>query len=99
MLYIVWFLVTLFSIGLHVPFFLSSLYNLIMLVAVGSALPKGKGQSGDIMQVLRTVSPIMAMSGSVVAFSVGDTVLGVLGMIAGVSGFLWAVYDLTARKS
>ncbi len=112
LIFITWFSATVSAIGLHVqfemiaglgvseaPVFLSSLYNLVLLLGVGSALPKGKGQSADIVRVLNAITPLMVLSASFVAFGIGETLLGAIGAISAVTGLIWSWYDVIIRAS
>lgn len=104
LLYIIWVSLTIICLGARVPFqimptdianipvFLGSLYHMIILVAVGSVLPVGK-RFGGIFQAFRLIPSLIATAMGAVVLYRNDLTLGILGIISGISGLIWAVYD------
>jgi len=111
-IYIVWVLITLFVIGLRVPFsiiiepnlnslgeLLGSLYHLVLLVVIGTIIPKSEKTELSIARLIfNLIIALLTISAGIVALQRNDIIMGVIGLITGISRLILLIIEYAEKK-
>jgi len=105
LIYITWSLITIFTIGLRVPFsivgeatniptFIASFYHIFILVIIGAIIPKSEKKELLIASIITTIFlAVIALAGAILALLRGDTVAFALGVLSFVIGIVKSYID------
>jgi len=104
-IYLVWTIITIFTIGLHTPFtivgeavniatYITSFYHIFMLAIIGAIIPKSEKKELLIASVLATIFlAVIALAGAILALEKGDIAAFILGVLAFVIGIVKSYID------